>query len=420
VKRFANSTELTAAHTAQATIDPVWLCDDFEGLEETFDNASDLICFSHLRWNFVYQRPQHLMSRCARERRVFFIEEPTMVETASPHLISRVVDGGVCVVVPQLPHGTHPDDIPAILKVLIDKMYQRCGIHEPVLWYYTPMARSYTSHLRSRAIVYDCMDELSNFAGAPPSLKAFEADLLKAADVVFTGGVSLFEAKKKFHSNIHPFPSSIDFNHFTKSRTKQCDPADQHDIKRPRLGFAGVIDERLDVELLNTISLANPECQFVMIGPIVKIDPAILPRHSNIHYLGQKPYADLPSYFSGWDVGLLPFALNDATRFISPTKTPEYLAAGLPVISTPIRDVIRPYGEAGFVHIANSPQEWSECIYDALHESKDSISRSNQLRRIDEFLKNSSWDRTWTEMMSLIDVAIAKRDASRPMRARAI
>jgi len=282
------------------------------------------------------------------------------------------------------------------------------------------MARAYTSHLRARAIVYDCMDELSNFAGAPPSLKVFEADLLKAADVVFTVGVSLYEAKKKFHSNIHPFPSSIDVNHFIKSRTKQCDPADQHDIQRPRLGFAGVIDERLDVELLNTLSLAHPECQFVMIGPIVKIDPAILPRHSNIHYLGQKPYSDLPSYFSGWDVGLLPFALNDATRFISPTKTPEYLAAGLPVISTPIRDVIRPYGEAGFVHIANSPQEWSECIFDALHESKDSISRGNQLRRIDEFLKNSSWDRTWTEMMSLIDVAIAKRDASRPMRARAI
>jgi len=263
------------------------------------------------------------------------------------------------------------------------------------------------------------MDELSNFAGAPASMKAAEAELLKAADVVFTGGLSLYEAKKKFHPNIHPFPSSIDFEHFSKSRNKQCDPADQHHIRRPRLGFAGVIDERLDVDLLNALSMAHTDCHFIMIGPIVKIDPAILPRHCNIHYLGQKPYSDLPSYFSGWDVGLLPFALNDATRFISPTKTPEYLAAGLPVISTPIRDVIRPYGEAGFVHIANSPQEWSDAIFEALHEWNDSISRSNQLRRIDDFLKGSSWDRTWTEMMSLIDVAIAKRDATRPMRARA-
>jgi len=343
-----------------------------------------------------------------------------MVETMSPHLNSRVVESGVCVVVPQIPHHTHPEDIPAILRNLIDDMYQRCGIHEPVLWYYTPMARAFTSHLRSRAIVYDCMDELSNFAGAPPSLKTLEADLLKAADVVFTGGFSLYEAKKKFHSNIYPFPSSIDFDHFRKSRTKQCDPADQHSIARPRLGFAGVIDERLNTDLLNALAIAHPDCHFVMIGPIVKIDPAILPRHDNIHYLGQKPYSDLPSYFSGWDVGILPFALNDATRYISPTKTPEYLAAGLPVISTPIRDVVRPYGDVGFVHIANSPQEWSEAIFEALHESKDSISRSDKLRRIDDFLKDSSWDRTWTEMMSLIDDAIAKRDAARPMRARAI
>lgn len=411
MKRFDNL-------MAQASTDPLWLYEDFEELEETFDNSGDLICLSHLRWNFVYQRPQHLMSRCARERRVFFIEEPITVDTDSPHLHSHVDESGVCVVVPQFPHDPQPRDNPSILKHLIDEMYERCGIHEPVLWYYTPMARAFTRHLQARAVVYDCMDELSNFSNAPASMKSLEAELLEAADVVFTGGVSLYEAKKTLHANIHPFPSSIDFNHFRKSRTITFDPVDQRHIAQPRLGFAGVIDERLNVDLLTAVSMAHPEWQFVMIGPIVKIDPAILPRHDNIHYLGQKPYSDLPAYFAGWNVALLPFALNDATRFISPTKTPEYLAAGLPVVSAPIRDVVRPYGDAGFVTIADSPEEWGEAIGKALIQSRDSA-RSSRLRSVDDFLKDSSWDRTWTEMMALLDIAIAKRDAITPRRARA-
>ena len=417
MKRSADLIRTPSPSPAEVPMDSMLMFEDFEELEETFDNGADLICLSHLRWNFVYQRPQHLMSRCARERRVFFIEEPIMVDRGSPRLRSRMDESGVCVVVPQLPHDTNPNDVPAVLRELMDRMYERCGIHEPVLWYYTPMARTFTRHLHARAIVYDCMDELSNFAGASASLRFLEAELFESADVVFTGGVSLYEAKKKFHSNIHPVPSSIDLDHFMKSREITSDPPDQRRISRPRLGFAGVIDERLNVDLLRAISAAHPECQFVMIGPIVKIDPDILPRHDNIHYLGQKPYADLPAYFAGWNVALLPFALNDATRFISPTKTPEYLAAGLPVISTSIRDVVRPYGTAGLVQIADTAQEWTDAILRALHQCKDPVLKSTQLQRADDFLKDTSWDRTWMGMMALLDIAIAKRDAMKPLRA---
>jgi len=417
VKRPADVTRMLAPSPAEAPVDSILTVEDFEGLEETFDNSADLICLSHLRWNFVYQRPQHLMSRCARERRVFFIEEPIMVDKGRPRLHSHLDESGVCVVVPELPHDTNENDVPAILRGLIDGMYERCGIHEPVLWYYTPMARTFTRHLRARAIVYDCMDELSNFAGASASLRFLEAELFESADVVFTGGVSLYEAKKKFHSNIHPVPSSIDVDHFRKSRTITSDPSDQRGIPRPRLGFAGVIDERLNVDLLRAVAAAHPEWQFVMIGPTVKIDPDILPRHDNLHYLGQKPYADLPAYFAGWDVALLPFALNDATRFISPTKTPEYLAAGLPVVSTSIRDVVRPYGAGGLVQIADTAQEWADAVLKALHQCQDSALKSTLLQRADDYLKDMSWDRTWMGMMAQLDIAIAKRDALKPLRA---
>jgi UDP-galactopyranose mutase len=388
----------------------------FECLEETFDNGGDLVCLSHLRWDFVYQRPQHLMSRCARERRVFFVEEPVFRTDALPRLNSRVDDSGVCVVVPQLPLSTDANEVPGILANLVDGMFTKCGIRDAILWYYTPLARSFTRHLPARVTIYDCMDELSLFNGAPPSIKAAEAELLAVADVVFTGGVSLYEDKPQCHANIHPVPSSIDAGHFRKSRTLVEEALDQKSIPHPRLGFAGVIDERFDANLLDAVAMAHPEWHFVMVGPIVKIDPAILPQHANIHYLGQRPYGELPDYFAGWDVALMPFARNDATRYISPTKTPEYLAAGRPVVSTSIRGVVRPYGQLGLVRIADSPDDFGEAILHALRDHEDLNKREEWLRNVDAFLGETSWDHTWSRMMSLLDGAIAGRHARTPMR----
>jgi UDP-galactopyranose mutase len=388
----------------------------FECLEETFDNSGDLVCFSHLRWNFVYQRPQHLMTRCARERRVFFVEEPVFTPDPVPWLNSRVDDSGVCIVVPQIPEPTTPFELTDILADLIDGMFAKCRIHDAILWYYTPMARSFTRHLRASATIYDCMDELSLFRGAPPSIKTAEAELLAAADVVFTGGVSLYEAKKHSHSNIHPVPSSIDIHHFRKSRTLVDEPPAQSSIPHPRLGFAGVIDERFDAELLDALALAYPKWHFVILGPIVKIDPAILPQHQNIHYLGQRAYGELPDYFAGWDVALMPFARNESTRYISPTKTPEYLAAGRPVVSTSIRDVVRPYGQLGLVRIADAPNDFGEAISQAIREHEDLNKREEWLRKVDSFLGTMSWDHTWSQMMSLLNSAIAGRQTGPQLR----
>jgi UDP-galactopyranose mutase len=292
------------------------------------------------------------MTRCAQERRVFFIEEPIFEPGIVPRLqVER--DGAVRVATPHLPAGTSVADARRQQRVLLDDLMGREGVTSFLLWYYTPMALPFTAHLEPMAVVYDCMDELSAFRNAPPDLKALEARLLERADLVLTGGHSLYEAKRHQHPNIHPFPSSVDVEHFGRARRVQEDPSDQADIPHPRLGFFGVIDERMNLDLLERVAAARPDWQLVMLGPIVKIDASALPARPNIHYLGAKSYEELPHYVGGWDVALLPFALNDATRFISPTKTPEYMAAGLPVVSTSIRDVVRPYGQQGLVRIAD-------------------------------------------------------------------
>ena len=360
----------------------------------------DLVCLSHLRWDFVVQRPQHLLTRCARERRVFFIEEPRWGVPAARLDVSRRAEG-VCIVVPQLPDGLSQDESDGLQRGLLDDLFAHYAIARHVLWYYTPMALGFTRHLHPLATVYDCMDELSSFRHAPPELRAREAELFGCADLVFTGGQSLYEAKRNLHPRVHPFPSSVDVAHFACARHDMADPDDQLGIRRPRIGFFGVIDERMDLGLVAGIADARPEWQLVMIGPVAKIDPAHLPRRENIHYLGNKRYAELPAYIGGWNVAMLPFARNDATRFISPTKTPEYLAAGCPVISTSIRDVMRPYGELGLARIADTPDVFVAAIEAAIAE--DPVARRE---RADAFLRQMSWDRTWERMADLIEGAM--------------
>jgi UDP-galactopyranose mutase len=281
----------------------------------------------------------------------------------------------------------------------------------PIQWFYTPMpAPAMIGAFDERAVVYDCMDELSLFRGAPPSLLDRERRLLELADLVFTGGQSLYEAKRERHPAVHAFPSSIDAEHFGRARRPAPEPADQAAIPHPRLGYVGVIDERIDLDLLAAAAAARPDWQWVMIGPVVKIDPESLPRRSNLHYLGMKSYDELPSYLAGWDVALMPFAANESTRFISPTKTPEYLAGGRPVVSTPIRDVVRPYGELGLVEIAEDPESFVTAAERAMARfGEGAPEREEWLRRVDEFLAGGSWSRTFRNMSELIDGALASR-----------
>jgi UDP-galactopyranose mutase len=374
-----------------------------------------LICFSHLRWNFVFQRPQHLMSRFAHEMETIYWEEPVEIgarETAYLQVREVQDAGNVRVVVPHLPQGMPEDAREAALKRLLDAHV--ASIRGPLIaWYYTPMMLPFSAQLDADVTVFDAMDELSKFKFAPAKLLELEQALIDRADIVFTGGSSLFEAKKDRHDNVHCFPSSVDRAHFAKARAQLFDPADQEDLPRPRLGFYGVIDERFDTELLAKVAEMRPDWSFVMVGPVVKISEEDLPKRPNIHYLGGKSYGELPSYLSGWDVALMPFAMNESTQFISPTKTPEYLAGGKPVVSTPIKDVVRHYGQLEGVKIADNADDFITQCERALELSRNT--ESGWLAEADLLLSASSWDTTQARMAGLIaDVLGTRTGAANP------
>ena len=380
-------------------------------------SAPTIVTFSHLRWDFVYQRPQHLLSRLALSRRVIFIEEPEFADIDAPEWRFHQPEPGVLVCRPRTPSrapGFHAEQMPYLRELLAD-LIETQNLGDYVLWFYTPMAWPLAAGLRSLAVVYDCMDELSAFLNAPAELLEREAALLQAADLVFTGGPSLYRSKKDRHPRVYCFPSSVDARHFAQAANGMVEASDQSALPHPRLGFFGVIDERFDIPLIDSMALAHPEWQIALVGPVVKIDPAILPHHPNIHYFGQRSYRELPSYLKGWDVCLLPFARNQATRFISPTKTLEYMAAGKQIVSTPITDVAEPYGE--MVYLGGTSREFIEACEQALAAGLEE--RSARQQKMRAVLAGTSWDRTAAQMSDLIAAAAAPRAAA-ASRARVI
>jgi UDP-galactopyranose mutase len=375
-------------------------------------HAPDLVVFCHLRWNFVYQRPQHLLSTLAADRRVFVIEEPIHDAASEGHWERNWPAPNVCVLKPHTPldaPGFNEQQF-TYLRPLVEQLVKR-DLKRHVAWFYTPLALPLLDALAPEAVVYDCMDELSSFLHAPPSLVAREAELLERADVVFTGGPSLYRAKKNRHPNVHCFPSSVDAAHFARARADHQpplqEPSEQRDLPHPRLGFYGVIDERFDTHLLDKVAEARPQWQFMMVGPTVKIDPQTLPRRPNIHYTGQQEYAKLPEFLAGWDVCLLPFARNESTRFISPTKTLEYMAAERPIVSTPITDVAEPYGD--FVYLGDTPEAFLQACEAALSASPEE--RTRRVERMREVLGPTSWKATAHAMSEFVAQAIERRHA---------
>ena len=368
-----------------------------------------LVVFSHLRWDFVYQRPQHVLSRLAASRPVWVIEEPVPTE-GEPRWERQHPAPGVTVVRAHTPvaEGGFSDAQLEAMRPLVATLGAEVGPCD--VWFYTPLAVPLLGALegggRPGAVVYDCMDELAAFDHAPPALLDRERALLSRADLVFTGGPSLYRAKRDRHPAVHCFPSSVDAAHFGQARPDApalAEPDDQRDLPRPRLGFFGVIDERLDRDVVAALAAAHPEWQIVMVGPVVKVDPASLPEAPNLHWLGGRTYDELPAYLAGWDVCLLPFARNRATEFISPTKTLEYFAAERPVVSTPITDVAEPYGD--LVHLGETPEAFVAACESALRASP--ARRADNVHDMRAVLATTSWDATASRMAALLDAASA-------------
>lgn len=384
---------------------------EFQAVGPAEAQPTPVICFSHLRWDFVFQRPQHLMSRFARRHDVVVFEEP-IIGAEGIALKTRICEtSGVTIATPELPQGLEGACRDAVLRQLLDELVETRGLIRPVLWYYTPMMLTFSRHLDASAIVYDCMDELSGFRFAPSELGRLEVELMQAADVVFTGGHSLYEAKRHLHGNIHPFPSSVDVSHFGQARSELPCPADQAGLKGPRLGYVGVIDERLDLDIIDRLAEARPDWAIVMVGPVVKISETDLPRRPNLHYIGSRSYEALPAYLAHWDVALMPFALNEATRFISPTKTPEYLAAGRPVVSTGVTDVVRQYGALNAVKIAQDAEDFIVQCEAALTLAREGPAQWRA--PVDATLGQMSWDQTFLKMTVLVQQASLSRTGRR-------
>jgi UDP-galactopyranose mutase len=354
-----------------------------------------LLCFSHLRWDFVWQRPQQLMTRFAQNRRVYFVEEPLYEadagEAAHEGTLRVRQDGGVVVVQPVC-RDPGPDGgwrLDAMYRRLLAALVAREGLTDYTAWCFSPMFLPVVEQLSPALVVYDAMDELSLFKGALPVMVDRERGLLRRADVVFTGGISLGRAKARLHPNVYAFPSGVETEHYRQALLEETAvPDDLAALPTPRIGFFGVIDERLDLELLAAVADARPDWSLVLLGPVVKIESSDLPRRPNLHYLGQKAYGDLPAYVKGFDVCMMPFALNDATRFISPTKTLEYMAAHKPIVSTPVADVVGQYRDA--VRIVADPPAFVRAVLEALEESAEV--RAGRVVAERALLARSSWD----------------------------
>ncbi|MCH5598850.1 glycosyltransferase [Niabella ginsengisoli] len=354
---------------------------------------NNLIVFSHLRWDLVYQRPQHIISRIAKAYNVLYVEEPVFSDLKKGVEMS-LDKSGVIVITPIL-NKNDKERATITLAHLLELLLMSLNFSSYSFWYYTPTAYSFTKHLHPSTIIYDCIDELSTSKNTSVDLLELESELIAASSVVFTSCRSLYNLKKR--ENIHYFPDSVDKQHFSKARLLQAGVSDQLNIPFHRFGFFGVIDEQFDANLLRDVARKRPSWQFIIIGPVINIDEEVLPRDTNIHYLGAKQYEELPVYISSWDVAFLPLACNEFTRYTSPTKTAECLTAGKPVISTAIEDVVDSYADLGLVHIVNDAEEFIQSGETLLIPPS-----SASLDKVDAYLNGNTWDRTSQEMQRLI------------------
>lgn len=349
-----------------------------------FESKYDIIVFCHLRWDFVFQRPQHIITRLSENSKILVVEEPVLSNGRENDNKIRQINPNLHVLQPVI---SDIHELGPFLKKLLKKQ------SFPIAWFYSAAFVKVLDVLNFDTVIYDCMDELSLFKGAPEKLIEQEKYLLSAADLVFTGGKSLYESKKLKHNDVYCFPSSVEVSHFATQNMDNVEmPVDLKEIPSPIVGYYGVIDERIDLDLIEMTAMNMPDVSFVMIGPICKIQEEDLPKRNNIYYLGMKTYDELPNYLHYFDFAMMPFALNDSTKFISPTKTLEYMCAHKTIISTKIKDVVRDFSNC--INLIENDQDFEN----AIKNPKDDF-----IPQYDEILENTSWDKTVEKMKELMN-----------------
>ncbi len=347
----------------------------------------DMIVFCHLRWDFVFQRPQHLINRLSQSYKILMVEEPIVYAEGEKYTahIKHITDR-ITVLQPRVDTINEIGDV--IKKHLSSNTI-------PIGWFYSAAFVPVFEKIKFCKIIYDCMDELALFKGASQQLISQEKELILKADLVFTGGKSLYESKRHFKTSTYCFPSSVDREHFDIANKNAEVPNEIAYLPKPIIGYYGVIDERIDYLLLEETARENPDCSFVMIGPLAKITAEELPQNPNLYFLGMRDYNQLPAYLGSFDIAMMPFAMNDATKYISPTKTLEYMAGGKPVISTPVHDVVRDYNHC--VKIIKNAGDFKSAIKSFIADEDKSY-----LKAYSSVLDATSWDATVMQMIELI------------------
>ncbi|HSU55816.1 MAG TPA: glycosyltransferase [Candidatus Dormibacteraeota bacterium] len=373
-----------------------------------------IIVHSHLCWDWVWQRPQQFVSRLSKRHKILFVEtvapDPALVVPAARfRQVEKYPNTTILTV--QFPAWRWGDGayVDSERRRIVQQFVAGPGseFENPVQWFYDPMAvPAFAGQMGERLTVYDCMDELSRFRCAPPEMSVREAKLLALADVVFTGGRKLWESKRRHHENCHFYGCGVDVAHFGKALKPETPIATQlESLSKPVLGYFGVVDERLDYDLIARLADANPEWSVAIVGPVLKVEEASLPRRANLHWLGGQPYADLPSFCKGFNICLMPFALNEATEFINPTKALEYMATGRPIISSAVPDVVANFGEV--VHVADDVEEFISLCRKATARPDAERTRRGLAKA-----RENTWERIVSELEGHVEEALKTRVAA--------
>ena len=354
--------------------------------------SSDLLVFSHHRWDQLFHRPQHLFTRYAKYRRVFFVESPIFGMTEIPRLFLKETTENVLTVVPHLPHEFGPMQMETLLADLVDELIYEEELIDFTVWYDSPKAWAYTQHLTPEAVIYDCDQDHDD-----------DKDLMARANIVFASSPSLCEKKEQEHSNVHSCPSAINHPHFKQARLKLTAPDDQINIPHPRIGFYGNVDEKLNTHLISEMAKLRPDFHFIILGPCSNSKQ--LPKAPNIHYLGQKDYYSLPLYLAGWDCTMMPYHTDESTQYMYPAKILEFIAAGKPVVSTMLKDIVNPYVTRRLIHVAEDSIAFIQAIEAAMEDKKN----PEWIDRVDHFLKDHSWDQTFSRMAKIEEDLLKNR-----------
>jgi glycosyltransferase involved in cell wall biosynthesis len=382
---------------------------------------ASIICFAH-DWNGDPTSKTHIMRILSEKNRILWINSvgwrrPSVSGRDARRLVAKVrqITQGLVQVNPNL-HVASPPAVPlpgvpgverlnrTLLTASVRHFARRAGLERPILWTFLPTTVTLVGRLGESRVIYHCVDEYAAFAGVPrEAFRRMEHDLVRRADLVITSADSLCQERRRLNPSTFFVSHGVDVAHFSRTLDPEMAPAPEvRGLPGPVVGFFGLLAEWVDLEMIREMARRRPDWSFVLVGKAT-VDTAALRAMPNVRLLGQKPYASLPAYCRAFDVGLIPFKRDELTEKANPLKLREYLAAGLPVVSSDLPEV-RKYKD--LVHLANGADGFIAAVERALRERSETAARA----RVDA-MKHESWEARVEEISELIEGAHGRKAA---------